>query len=128
MQYRKEVSSRCLRHQRPGSGARGAGERKDKGSTPPTCVILLNYELPKCTDYLWRQAATRVCADGGASRLEALAIDDCPPPDFIIGDLDSISDDTRRRYQTQGAKVFDLSHDQDTTGKVPCPSDEWLAA
>jgi len=120
MQYRKEVSSRCLRRQRPGSGARGAGERKDKGSTPPTCVILLNYELPKCTDYLWRQAATRVCADGGASRLEALAMDDCPPPHFIVGDLDSISEDTRSRYEAKGSKVCDLSHDQDTTDLDKC--------
>ena len=32
-------------------------------------VIALNHELPPCTPRLWRAAALRIAADGGANRL-----------------------------------------------------------
>jgi hypothetical protein len=42
----------------------GAGEAE-----AGLAVIVLNHELPPCTPRLWRAAALRVAADGGANRL-----------------------------------------------------------
>lgn len=99
--------------------------RKQTGLTPPrsplkTCVIVLNYHLPKCTEYLWRQAEVRVCADGGALRLRQLQIKDCPAPHFVVGDLDSVTRDVLGAYEKEGTEVLDLSHDQDTTDLDKC--------
>ena len=42
-----------------------AGAEADAG----LAVVVLNHELPPCTPRLWRAAALRVAADGGANRL-----------------------------------------------------------
>ena len=94
--------------------------RKDGSGRGKTCVILLNHDLPKCTERLWKQATTRVCADGGASRLRDLGIERCPPPHFIVGDLDSVTGDTLDFYRREGTQVVDLSPDQDTTDLDKC--------
>ena len=85
-----------------------------------TCVVLLNHDLPRCTERLWREARTRVCADGGATLLRDLGGGSCPPPDFIVGDLDSVTADTLEHYKSLGTQVVDLSHDQDTTDLEKC--------
>lgn len=59
----------------------------------------------------------KVCADGGANRLQS----DLPPreaarlPDKIVGDLDSLHADVRAFFAERGVSPIDLSHDQDTT-------------
>lgn len=82
-------------------------------------VLILNHDLPSCTERLWNQASTRVCADGGCSRIRALGIED-PPPDFVIGDLDSAMEEDLSFFENAGAKIVDLSADQDTTDLEKC--------
>jgi thiamine pyrophosphokinase len=60
---------------------------------------------------LWRNTAHHVAADGGANRLfdaqDNLGVKGL---DIIIGDLDSLRDDTRSFYETQPTKII---HDSD---------------
>ena len=108
----RKLTSQSLRK----AAARGAGQ---SGSNN-TCVVLLNHDLPKCTEHLWKQATTRVCADGGATRLRDLGIENCPAPHFVVGDLDSVTRETLDYFQTKGTKIVDLSPDQDTTDLDKC--------
>ena len=105
---------------RSASSSSSSQSQAQSQSRSKTCVILLNYHLPRCTEYLWRQASTRVCADGGATRLRRLGIENCPPPHFIVGDLDSVSTEDVDYFANQGTTVVDLSHDQDTTDLDKC--------
>ncbi|KAK5112204.1 hypothetical protein LTR62_004365 [Meristemomyces frigidus] len=86
-------------------------------------LIILNSPL---SDYAYTQrlfdhASFRVCADGGANRLHDLSVAQNPKlplsealrkmvPDLIHGDLDSLQDTVRERWQQIGVKV---SHDPD---------------
>lgn len=112
-------------------------------------LIILNHNLPRLTAALWRRARLVVVADGGADRLleasrgweedfgpsssgrrrRRSSCDDdgkpssLPPflPDFIVGDLDSISSEARRHYgDALGVPVVDLSRDQDSTDLQKC--------
>ncbi|OTB03908.1 hypothetical protein M426DRAFT_321403 [Hypoxylon sp. CI-4A] len=73
---------------------------------------------------LWRIAETRVAADGGANRIYDL-IRNCPPTrhpafsdreyvnlDAIIGDLDSLSDESKRFF-TAESKKCKIIHESD---------------
>ena len=118
-------TSGLLRNQRIGQKkghlTTGLSSVSEPQQSHPTCVVLLNYTLPRCTEYLWNQAEIRVCADGGASRLRALEnFDNCLPPHFVIGDLDSVTEDTLALFESKGATVVNLSHDQDTTDLEKC--------
>lgn len=79
-------------------------------------LVILNQPLPQhAFPELWKRAAVRVCADGGANRL----FDECKQrerfiPDAIIGDLDSLRPDVRKFYETHGSKVIHVE-DQDST-------------
>lgn len=59
-------------------------------------VILANGEAPRhahCLNAL-RHAAQIICCDGAINKLEALGF----RPDWIIGDLDSIDEESKKRY------------------------------
>ncbi|KAH7296501.1 hypothetical protein KP509_26G025700 [Ceratopteris richardii] len=96
-------------------------------------LVVLNYQIPLITFFLWKKAALRVCADGGANQLY-----DCIPhfyphedptrirtkfkPDLIKGDLDSLRPEVKAFYQGLGTCVLDASYDQDTTDLHKCVS------
>lgn len=52
---------------------------------------------------LWNSAHVRICADGGANRLRAAQ----PSwvPDLIVGDLDSLTSETREHYEKVGVTI-----------------------
>lgn len=68
-------------------------------------VILAKGEFPtrgKALDLL-RKAGKRICCDGAADRLLAAGLE----PDVIIGDLDSLSEDSRHRFADRLIHVAD---------------------
>lgn len=75
----------------------------------PYGIIVLNCSRPSLdnwlTEKLWSQAAIRACADGGSNELRNFTIEkknSCFQdftPDFIGGDLDSITPETRQFYE-----------------------------
>lgn len=65
---------------------------------------------------LWSHASLRLCADGAANRLHDLLTKTCPEsereialrtalPDVIHGDLDSLDDAIRGRYESLGVEI-----------------------
>lgn len=108
-------------------------EQQEESGPNTYVLILLNYEMPLLTLFLWNKACCRICADGGANRLY-----DCLPtilscddpfevrkqykPDVIKGDLDSIRPEVRDFYAGLGTTIVDESHDQDSTDLFKCIS------
>ena len=81
----------------------------------PYTALALNYYLPKFFQYVWNNAKTRVCADGGANRVFLLQKEkniDLKPPDLVVGDLDSLRQNTREYYEKSGTE-FQKIVDQD---------------
>lgn len=75
-------------------------------------LIILNQKIEgiKLLE-LWDQTSLHICADAGADRLyeycELNQIDyKLYKPDFIVGDLDSISSNTRLKYEKLGTRVI----------------------
>ncbi|ODQ55286.1 Thiamin pyrophosphokinase [Saitoella complicata NRRL Y-17804] len=63
-------------------------------------VVILNQPIGDDAELfgrIWRNAAVRVCADGGSNRL--YDHDSNYVPDYITGDLDSIRPEVRQHYQ-----------------------------
>lgn len=52
-----------------------------------------------------------ICADGAAQRLKELDI----VPDFIVGDMDSVDEDTLRYFETKGSRIIRHPADKDET-------------
>ncbi|KAJ1929748.1 thiamine pyrophosphokinase [Tieghemiomyces parasiticus] len=88
-------------------------------STGRLALLLLNQPVER-TDTrfasLWRRADLRICADGGANRLEFV-------PDGICGDLDSVRPEVVKYFAAQGTEVRQVK-DQDTTDFMKCLS--WI--
>eukprot|EP00347_Sterkiella_histriomuscorum_P000162 403376935 len=61
-----------------------------------------------------------LCADGGANRLYDYDQDHNFKPHAIIGDLDSIREDVKEFYESQGTLIIDKSDDQDSTDLQKC--------
>ena len=102
-----------------------SGEIRDRSA-----LLFLNQaiQIPfNLFDQLWQSHSVKVCADGGANRLyEYLGqhdLRDSVPnsgdpngkkaelyksylPNYIIGDLDSLRDDTRKIYESLGVAVI----------------------
>jgi thiamine pyrophosphokinase len=59
-------------------------------------LVIANSELPaaKILDELRARSEIVICADGGANRARAAGI----VPDYIVGDLDSLSAETRQAF------------------------------
>lgn len=97
-----------------------------------TALIILNCPVPQYEYFgrLYHHAGLRICADGGANRLHDLMTSEYSdlawedalrkaPPDLIHGDLDSIADKVRTRYQGIGVEVLKDS-DQYSTDFGKC--------
>ncbi|KAF9573678.1 cAMP-dependent protein kinase subunit [Mortierella alpina] len=89
-------------------------------------LIILNQAIlitRRLFDNAWQNATYRFCADGGANRLYDLLETDEERkkylPDFIRGDLDSLRDDVKAYYVSQGVPV-ERSDCQDSTDFMKC--------
>ncbi|OHT04927.1 Thiamin pyrophosphokinase, catalytic domain containing protein [Tritrichomonas foetus] len=84
-------------------------------SAKPYTALALNYYLPQFFVPLWNNAKTRFCADGGANKVFKMETEkkiDLKPPHAVVGDLDSIKDDTRKYYTSKGTEFIKI-YDQD---------------
>ncbi|KAK4632412.1 Thiamine pyrophosphokinase 2 [Fulvia fulva] len=88
-----------------------------------TALIILNSPISdfECFERLYNHASYVLCVDGGANRLHDLLVarhHDQPwasalqkaLPNAVHGDLDSVRDDVRKKYEQVGVQV---SHDPD---------------
>ncbi|KAB8225062.1 thiamine pyrophosphokinase [Aspergillus novoparasiticus] len=90
---------------------------RDDHTPNPFALLILNQPInERAFRVLRRHAKVTLCADGGANRFYSMmkAHDresiDGKLPDLIIGDLDSISPDTRTHYANLGVRII---HDED---------------
>ena len=74
-----------------------------------TALIVGNGETPSQTllDQFWSTVDLRIGADGGANQLLSLGL----KPDFVVGDLDSLTEANRKQFQ---ASQLHLVTDQET--------------
>ena len=76
------------------------------------CIILANGKPPKkkiISFFQKKDFDTLICADGGANSALKMNL----TPDFIIGDLDSISSKALKRYRTT-SKIIQIKRQNDT--------------
>ena len=76
------------------------------------CIILANGKPPKksiITFFQKKNFKTLICADGGANSALKMNL----TPDFIIGDLDSISSETLNKFKVI-SKIIQLKRQNDT--------------
>ncbi|CAG8724577.1 20336_t:CDS:2 [Rhizophagus irregularis] len=90
--------------------------KKDHFKGSPYILIILNQPIQYSNDIfhtLWENAYLRICADGGANHLydefKGIYI-----PHYIRGDLDSLRDDVRHFFHSQGT-VIQLESGQEST-------------
>ena len=92
----------------------------------PYACICVNYPINfKHFEWIWRHSTIRICADGGAKQL----LEWCKrhrkdvrdyPPHYIIGDFDSIDEETRNIFIETQTKFVNLKEDQDSTDLEKC--------
>ncbi|EPX74787.1 thiamine diphosphokinase Tnr3 [Schizosaccharomyces octosporus yFS286] len=78
-------------------------------------VLILNRSISVSKNrfrHLWENASLRICADGGSNRLRSY--DPTLRPDMLVGDFDSLTDETREHYKQMGVQILHDS-DQDST-------------
>ncbi|CAL4976366.1 unnamed protein product [Urochloa decumbens] len=96
-------------------------------------LVVLNQHLPRSMPRLWSHANLRICADGGANRIfdemfqmtndeDEKATRNRYIPEIIEGDMDSIRPEVKLFYSSQGSKISDKSHNQETTDLHKCIS------
>jgi len=76
------------------------------------CIIIANGKSPRKSviEFLAKQGYnTIICADGGANSALMLGI----TPNYIIGDLDSIKDETEKYYASK-SKIVKIKRQNDT--------------
>lgn len=76
------------------------------------CIIIANGRSPskKVIEFFFKKGySTLICADGGANSAFKLGL----VPDFIIGDLDSISDKVFNYYKSK-SKIIKIKRQNDT--------------
>lgn len=76
------------------------------------CLILANGKPPKKKDILWLSEQgynTLICADGGANFAYKMGF----TPDYIIGDMDSLLPDVRKKYEKK-SKIINYKRQNDT--------------
>lgn len=113
---------RCARYELwPTSYLGGTGS--ETRAPDEVALIILNTPITGY-DYfrrLYDHASFRICADGGANRLLDLLVQQHPelsfrdaiakaPPTLIHGDLDSLTADAQKRYESA---VVEITHDPD---------------
>ncbi|CAB11089.1 thiamine diphosphokinase Tnr3/ Nudix hydrolase fusion protein [Schizosaccharomyces pombe] len=93
---------------------------RDYDTDQKFAVLLLNQPIDIPDDRfrtLWKRASIRVCADGGANQLRNY--DSSLKPDYVVGDFDSLTDETKAYYKEMGVNiVFDPC--QNTTDFMKC--------
>ncbi|KAG0210312.1 hypothetical protein BGX28_009468 [Mortierella sp. GBA30] len=89
-------------------------------------LIILNQPIlipRRLFENIWRNATYRFCADGGANRLHDLFEGDEERkkyiPDYIRGDLDSLRDDVKAYYASQGVPIERIDC-EDSTDFMKC--------
>lgn len=85
---------------------------RNKIESMKKCIILANGDAPKKSDitfFLKKGYSTLICADGGADTAKKLKL----IPDYIIGDLDSISSNTLLHYQEK-CRIIKMKRQNDT--------------
>lgn len=76
------------------------------------CIIIANGDLPKRNHIkilMQKNYNTIICADGGANSAAKLNV----IPDFIIGDFDSITDETKKMFHNK-SKFIQIKRQNDT--------------
>jgi thiamine pyrophosphokinase len=76
------------------------------------CIIIANGDLPKRNHIkilMQKNYDTIICADGGANSAAKLNV----IPDFIIGDFDSITDETKKMFHNK-SKFIQIKRQNDT--------------
>lgn len=76
-----------------------------------TSLVILNQKIENIDlETLWYNTSLHVCADGGANKLfefwEKTGRQNEFVPHFIVGDLDSLDDETRGFYESHGTKII----------------------
>ena len=114
-----------------------ACEDLEKDEQQNDAVILLNYDLPPNALSLWMSCSYRICADGGANRIQGLwdeykravseleytGRDSFKHPHRIVGDMDSIESSVAAIYRENkelGCFIDDESENQDSTDFTKC--------
>ncbi|MCX7876242.1 MAG: thiamine diphosphokinase [Melioribacteraceae bacterium] len=76
------------------------------------CLIIANGDLPKksiINFLIKKNYNTIICADGGANKAKKINI----IPNFIIGDFDSINEETKKHYEGK-SKFIEIRRQNDT--------------
>lgn len=76
------------------------------------CIIIANGDLPKRNHIkilMQKNYNTIICADGGANSAAKLNV----IPDFIIGDFDSVTDETKKIFYNK-SKFIQIKRQNDT--------------
>jgi thiamine pyrophosphokinase len=76
------------------------------------CIIIANGDLPKRNHIkilMQKNYDTIICADGGANSAAKLNV----IPDFIIGDFDSVTDETKKMFHNK-SKFIQIKRQNDT--------------
>ncbi|KAJ3385194.1 cAMP-dependent protein kinase subunit [Lobulomyces angularis] len=100
-------------------------ESKKEKETYKFNLIILNQPICKIEllKKLWDAATIKICADGGANRLFDNFTNEEDRskfiPNYIIGDLDSVTNETKLYYQNKGTIVEKVSS-QDSTDFQKC--------
>ena len=95
------------------------GERSTAGGDDGDVALIILHSPIADVEYfqrLWSHASFRLCADGAANNLHDLLVKQYPNlevadalktarPDAIHGDLDSLDDAVRKRYESIGVEV-----------------------
>lgn len=102
-------------------------EASSRDASDQVALIILNTPISDFTFFkrLYDHAGYVVCADGGANRLHDLLLSDFPDkdmvkalqsakPDAVHGDLDSLDENVRKRYEQIGVPIS-LDPDQYST-------------
>ncbi|KAE8420767.1 thiamine pyrophosphokinase [Aspergillus pseudocaelatus] len=97
---------------------------RDDHTPNPFALLILNQPInERAFRVLKRHAKVTLCADGGANRfysmMKAHDRESIDLPDLIIGDLDSITPDTRSHYANLGVRIIE-DEDQYSTDFTKC--------
>lgn len=77
--------------------------------TSKSSLTILNQSIENIDIHeIWNNTTLHICADGGANRLYEYGGDKRSEfiPDFIVGDLDLITDEVKDYYKKQGTKII----------------------
>lgn len=81
------------------------GTRSSNNST--NVLLILNQQInvpPKLFANIWNSTSVKVCADGGLNRLRDY--DESYTPHYVVGDLDSATNENTNFYASRGTKVI----------------------